>query len=49
MEVCQCSIFRQDAAGPEAAVILSPSKARALEPKAARGLTAFYRVSGFIL
>src|SRR5262252_5122831 len=36
-------------AGLEAARILSPSKARALESKAAPGPGAFYRVSGFVL
>src|SRR6516162_1956142 len=46
---CQSPILRQDAAGLEAARILSPSKARALESKAAPGPAAFYRVSGFVL
>src|SRR5215470_8399345 len=45
----QSPILRQDAAGLEAARILSPSKARALESKAAPGPAAFYRVSGFVL
>src|SRR5215468_4026625 len=45
----QSPILRQDAAGLEAARILSPSKARALESKAAPGPGAFYRVSGFVL
>src|SRR5215470_18059899 len=44
----QSPILRQDAAGLEAARILSPSKARALESKAAPGPGAFYRVSGFV-
>src|SRR6516165_6063179 len=45
---CQSPILRQDAAGLEAARILSPSKARALESKAAPGPAGFYRVSGFV-
>src|SRR5215469_8288175 len=45
----QSPILRQDAAGLGAARILSPSKARALESKAAPGPGAFYRVSGFVL
>src|SRR5215469_7729098 len=44
----QSPILRQDAACLEAARILSPSKARALESKAAPGPGAFYRVSGFV-
>src|SRR5215469_419841 len=44
----QSPILRQDAAGLEAARILSPSKARALESKAAPEPGAFYRVSGFV-